>query len=107
MELSSGTIVSLSLAVFEKNMTRTRQAPARIYVAARKQFHSCGVCTLARLREIEPALDLLTNVIDKASQGWLVWLDNDTDLDPLRDSPRFVELVRKAKAKYASAIPSG
>ncbi len=39
-------------------------------------------------------------MIDKASQGWLVWLDNDTDLDPLRDHPRFVELVRNAKARF-------
>ena len=66
-------------------------------------LHFNFVCALARLREIEPALDLLESVISKASQGWLMWLDADTDLDPLRDSPRFVEIVRKAKARFASA----
>ena len=50
-------------------------------------LHFNFVCAFARLREIEPALDLLASVIDKASQGWLVWLDNDTDLDPLRATP--------------------
>jgi adenylate cyclase len=61
------------------------------------------VCTLARLREVVPALDLLDSVIDKASEGLLVWLDNDTDLDPLRDHPRFNGIVQKAKARFASA----
>jgi adenylate cyclase len=66
-------------------------------------LHFNFVCALARLREVEPALDLLATVIEKASQGWLVWLDKDTDLDPLRDSPRFVEIVNRAKARFASA----
>jgi adenylate cyclase len=65
-------------------------------------LHFNFVCALALLREIEPALDLLESVIDKASQGWLVWLDNDTDLDPLRDQPRFVEMVNRAKARFAA-----
>ena len=66
-------------------------------------LHFNFVCALARLREIDDALDLLASVIDKASQGWLVWLDNDTDLDPLRGHPRFVELVRKAKARFSAS----
>lgn len=64
-------------------------------------LHFNFVCGLARLREIDAALTLLASVIDKASKGWLVWLDNDTDLDPLRDQPRFVELVANAKARFA------
>ena len=70
-------------------------------------LHFNFVCALARLKVVEPALDLLTSVIDKSSQGWLVWLDNDTDPDPLRDSPRFVEIVRKAKAKYLTTTSAG
>ena len=66
-------------------------------------LHFNFVCALARLGEIEPALDLLSSVIDKASPGWLVWLDNDTDLDPLRAHPRFTQIVQKAKARYAAA----
>jgi adenylate cyclase len=66
-------------------------------------LHFNYVCALARLREVDAALDLLESVISKASQGWLMWLDADTDLDPLRDSPRFVEIVQKAKARFASA----
>ena len=65
-------------------------------------LHFNFVCALARLREIEPALDLLSSVIEKGSQGLFIWLDNDTDFDPLRSSPRFIEIVEKAKARFAS-----
>jgi adenylate cyclase len=64
-------------------------------------LHFNFVCALASIGEIDPALDLLSSVIDKASAGWLIWLDNDTDLDPLRSQPRFAEIVRKAKARFA------
>ena len=32
----------------------------------------------------------------------LLWFDNDTDLDPLRDKPRFIELIRDAKARFVT-----
>jgi adenylate cyclase len=65
-------------------------------------LHFNFTCALARLREFDAALDLLSRFIDKASPGMLLWFDNDTDLDPLRDKPRFIELIRHAKAKFAS-----
>jgi adenylate cyclase len=69
-------------------------------------LHFNFACALTRLREFDAALDLLASVIEKASRGWLIWLDNDSDLDPLRSSPRFVEIVQKAKARFASR-PAG
>ena len=62
--------------------------------------HFNFVCTLVRLGELDAALDLLANVIDKASTGLFHWLDNDTDLDPVRHNPRFVQLFRQAKARF-------
>jgi adenylate cyclase len=64
-------------------------------------LHFNFVCALTRLREFEAAIDLLSSVIAKGSQGWLTWLDNDTDFDPLRSHPRFIELVANAKARFA------
>jgi len=66
-------------------------------------LHFNFVCALTGLGEIDAALDLLSTVIDKASQGWLVWLVNDTDLDPMRDHPRFIELVRNAEARFGES----
>jgi adenylate cyclase len=70
-------------------------------------LHFNFVCALACLREIDAALDLLAGVIDKASKGWLVWLDNDTDLDPLRDHARFKQIVNDAKARFALQKAAG
>ena len=66
-------------------------------------LHFNFVCALATLREIDAAVELLGTVIDKASRGWLMWLDQDTDLDPLRNDTRFIELVQQAKARFADA----
>jgi TolB-like protein/Tfp pilus assembly protein PilF len=66
-------------------------------------LHFNFVCALARLGDTDAAVRLLSSVIEKASRGWLMWLDQDTDLDPLRDDSRFVALVDKAKARFAAA----
>ena len=70
-------------------------------------LHFNFVCALTRLREFEAAIDLLSNVIDKGSQGWLTWLDSDTDFDPLRSHPRFIEIVQQAKARFALQEAAG
>ena len=62
-------------------------------------LHFNFVCAYVSLREFEMALDLLSEVIDKASPGWLIWLEKDTDLDPIREETRFKEIVAKAQNK--------
>src|SRR6187401_2659460 len=47
-------------------------------------LHFNFTCALARLGELDAAVDLMGRFIDKASPGLLLWFDNDTDLDPLR-----------------------
>jgi adenylate cyclase len=70
-------------------------------------LHFNFVCALTRLREFEAAIDLLSSVIDKGSQGWLTWLDSDTDFDPLRSHPRFKQIVSDAKARFALQEAAG
>jgi adenylate cyclase len=70
-------------------------------------LHFNFVCALARLREHDAALDLLSRFIDKASPGMLLWFDNDTDLDPLRDNARFRQIVSNAKARFARQEAAG
>jgi adenylate cyclase len=66
-------------------------------------LHFNFVCALVRLKANDDAIALLSRVIDKASKGWLMWLEQDTDLDPLRDDPKFIALVGHAKEKFAAA----
>jgi adenylate cyclase len=70
-------------------------------------LHYNFVCALSRLREVDAAIDLMSQVIYKASPGMLRWFEMDTDLDPLRLSPRFVALLENAKARYSVVPPTG
>ncbi len=51
-------------------------------------------CSYSLLGEIEKAVELLEKAIDG---GWAYkeWLENDSDLDPLRDHPKFQSLIEK------------
>jgi adenylate cyclase len=69
-------------------------------------LHFNFVCALSRLREVDAAIDLMSQVIDKASPGMLRWFENDTDLDPLRSSPRFIALLENAKARFSTVPPA-
>ena len=66
-------------------------------------------CAYSQLGEIERAIDCLEeSVVNGMSE--IGWLDNDPDLDALRDEPRFRELledVRKRSTSSSSGTESG
>ena len=51
-------------------------------------------CTFALLNETEQAVDCLEKTVQR---GYLdrEWIENDSDLDSLRNDPRFQELLRR------------
>jgi adenylate cyclase len=55
-----------------------------------------GACLYARAGEIEEALDCLERAIKFDD---LEWMDNDSDLDPLRGEPRFQALMARFRSK--------
>lgn len=54
-----------------------------------------AACVYTRLGDLEPALDLLEQVIRaRTSMGaWRRWIEHDPDLNSLREHPRFRELL--------------
>jgi adenylate cyclase len=54
--------------------------------------HYNGACFYARAGEIEKALDCLELGVHDPD-----WMDNDSDLDPLRDEARFQALMAKMR----------
>jgi adenylate cyclase len=58
-------------------------------------------CALVGLGDAEGACDLLDVVIDNVSGGWLGWVELDNSLDPIRDHPRFIALMVRARARAA------
>jgi adenylate cyclase len=50
------------------------------------------MCGMVRLGDTDMALDLLQDVLATAAFSTLSWMARDTDLDPIREHPRFKEL---------------
>ncbi len=63
-------------------------------------------CAMSLLGETEDALDTLEACLPRVDPvTFSVWVKQDTDLDPLRDLPRFQHLVRALDARAADAMP--
>ena len=61
-------------------------------------------CALSRhLQDKDAAIELLASFVDRAPPAMVKYLRLDTDLDPLRDDPRFESLVAAAEQRLASA----
>ena len=61
-------------------------------------------CAMALLGETDDALDTLEACLPRVDPvTFSVWLEQDTDLDALRDLPRFQRLVRDLDARAAAA----
>ena len=61
------------------------------------------VCGLTRyLNDNDAALELLSSFIDRLPPPLVKYLRLDTDLDPMRDDPRFEELVARVEARIGS-----
>lgn len=61
-------------------------------------------CAMALLGETDAALDTLESCLPRVdSVTFSVWVEQDTDLDALRDFPRFQRLVRDLDARAAAA----
>jgi hypothetical protein len=54
------------------------------------------------LNDKDAAIELLTTFIDRAPPAMVKYLRLDTDLDPLRDDPRFEQMVQAQEQRVAS-----
>jgi adenylate cyclase len=64
-------------------------------------------CAMSRwLGDKEAAIELLAGLADRLSPSMVTYLRLDTDLDPLRDDPRFEALTLAAEQRVASAKPA-
>ena len=59
-------------------------------------------CAMSLLGENERALTILEAVADRSSLGMLSWIETDTDLDPLRDEPRYQAMIARARERLGT-----
>ena len=55
-------------------------------------------CTYTLLGEFDRAIDLLEIWVPQVGPDQKLWFKNDSDLDPIRDLPRFQKLFELAKS---------
>ncbi len=60
-------------------------------------------CSMVDLGDFDAAMDLLEPTFQKAQPQGLVWMKNDSDLDPIKDMPRFKANIAAAEARLAQA----
>jgi len=65
--------------------------------------YNCACALISNLHEFEDALDLLGPVLEKVRLDSLNWMKIDTDLDLLRDHPRFKAMLGAAEARLAQS----
>ncbi len=57
-------------------------------------FYNCA-CAYSKLGDLERAIDLLEEVLRRGSSFYKDWMVHDSDIDPLRNHPRFRQLLEK------------
>jgi len=63
-------------------------------------------CGLIKAGETDMALDLLDQVLSLDVEERLNWIESDSDLDGIREHPRFKAMIAAARARLA-AVKSG
>jgi len=56
-------------------------------------------CNFATLEQADESLDCLDKAISAGGGSYKAWMDNDPSLDPVRDHPRFKELLERFEAE--------
>ena len=60
----------------------------------------CLACAMSLLGDVDTALDFLEASLTRVrASSFVDWVKRDTDLDPLRDNPRFKQLVADLQAR--------
>jgi adenylate cyclase len=55
-------------------------------------LYNCA-CAYSKLGDVDTALDLLEQVLQRGSSNYKEWMAHDSDMDPLRNHPRFQKLI--------------
>jgi adenylate cyclase len=70
------------------------------------RLHYNLACAMSRLGDADTAVELIEPWIDKVSHGWLLWMQRDNSLDPIREHPRFAALMERGARRLQAAAPS-
>jgi adenylate cyclase len=101
-----GFLVTSLAGLGQADRARAWTARALLFDPDNARLHYNLACAMARLGDADAAVDLIEPWIDQVSHGWLIWMQSDNSLDPIREHPRFVALMaRGARRLETESLP--
>ena len=79
-----------------------RLSVALLFDPDNARLHYNMACAMSRLGDADAAVDLIEPWIEKVSLGWLMWMQSDNSLDPIREHPRFAALMARGTQRLAT-----
>ena len=98
-----GFLVTSLAGLGQAERAREWTKRAMLFDPDNARLHYNLACAMARLRDADSAVDLIEPWIDKVSQGWVLWMQRDNSLDPIREHPRFAALMARGARRLDNA----
>jgi TolB-like protein/Tfp pilus assembly protein PilF len=96
-----GLGVTMLATLGENERAKEWAIRARLVDPESVNLHYNLACAMALLGEVDLTLETLAGVAPRLSPGMMSWMEADTDFDPIREEPRFKEMMEKVKARFA------
>ncbi len=96
-----GIGVAMLGALGEKDRAKEWATRARLVDPDNVNLHYNLACAMSTMGEADLALQVLEGVAKKMSPGMVSWVEADSDLDFIREQPRFIAMMKAVKARLA------
>jgi adenylate cyclase len=96
-----GFLVTSLAGLGQADRAREWTRRALLFDPDNSRLHYNLACAMAQLKDADASVDLIEPWIDKISQGWVLWMQSDNSLDPIRQHPRFMALMERGARRLA------
>jgi adenylate cyclase len=97
-----GFLVTSLAGLGQADRAREWTKRALLFDPDNARLHYNLACAMAKLRDADTAVDLIEPWIDRVSHGWILWMQQDNSLDPIREHPRFAALMARGLRRVAA-----
>jgi adenylate cyclase len=97
-----GFLVTSLAGLGQADRAREWTKRALLFDPDNARLHYNLACAMATLEDADLAVDLIEPWIDKVSTGWVLWMQQDNSLDPIREHPRFAALMERGLRRVAA-----
>jgi TolB-like protein/Tfp pilus assembly protein PilF len=99
-----GFLVTSLAGLGQADRAREWTKRALLFDPDNARLHYNLACAMARLGDADAAVNLIEPWIDRVSHGWVLWMQRDNSLDPIREHPRFVALMARGACRFEAGV---